>query len=219
MCGIVAIRSTRGAIPEEALRRATIALRHGGPDDQQTWVSGCGAVGLGHTRLAIIDDVGGTQPIASEDGRSWIVASSEFRECEEIRMSLEMQGHRFRTHQDSEIALHLYEDMGSECLEHLRGRFSFAIWDEDEKTLFAARDRSGLKPLCYHQSKGILYLASEAKALFAAGVAQGGDTHGVNGALQAFPNEERSLFANIFPVPPGHMLVSTPDGTRLTCYL
>ena len=127
MCGIVAIRSARGAIPEEALRRATIALRHRGPDDQKTWVSGCGAVGLGHTRLAIIDDVGGTQPIANEDGRSWIVASGEFRECEEIRMSLEMQGHRFRTHQDNEIALHLYEDMGSECLEHLRGRFSFAV--------------------------------------------------------------------------------------------
>ena len=92
----------------------------------------------------------------------------------------------------------LYEDMGPECLEHLRGRFSFVIWDEDEKTLFAARDRFGLKSLFYHESNGILYLASEAKALLAAGVARGSDTSGV---------------------PPGHMLVSTPESTRLMCYL
>ncbi len=198
MCGIVAIRSARGPIPDGALRRATTALRHRGPDGERTWVSGCGAVGLGHTRLAVIDPVCGVQPIASEDGRSRIVSSGEFCEFEDIRMWLEMQGHRFRTHSDSEIALHLYEDMGPECLEHLRGRFSFVIWDEDEKTLFAARDRFGLKSLFYHESNGILYLASEARALLAAGVARGWDTSGV---------------------PPGHMLVSTPESTRLMCYL
>ncbi len=197
MCGIVAIRSTRGPIPDGALRRATTALRHRGPDGKRTWVSGCGAVGLGHTRLAIIDPVCGVQPIASEDGRSRIVASGEFCEFEDIRMWLEMQGHRFRTRSDSEIALHLYEDMGPECLEHLRGRFSFVIWDEDEKTLFAARDRFGLQSLFYHESNGILYLASEARALLAAGVTRGWDTSGV---------------------PPGHMLVSTPESTRLMCY-
>ena len=218
MCGIVAIRSTRRPIPEGALRRATTALRHRGPDGEQTWVSASRAVGLGHTRLAIIDPAGGVQPIASEDGRSRIVANGEFYEFEAIRTSLEMHGHWFRTRLDSEIALHLYEDMGPECLEHLRGQFSFVIWDEDEKTLFAARDRFGLKPLFYHESNGILYLASEAKALFAAGVERSWDTRGVYRVLHACPDEERSLFANIFQVPPGHMLVSTPEGTRLTCY-
>ncbi len=198
MCGIVAIRSTRGPIPDGALRRATTALHHRGPDGERTWVSGCGGVGLGHTRLAVIDPVCGVQPIASEDGRSRIVASGEFGEFEEIRLCLEMQGHRFRTRSDSEIVLHLYEDMGPECLEHLRGRFSFVIWDDDEKTLFAARDRFGPKSLFYHESNGILYLASEAKALLAAGVAGVWETSGV---------------------PPGHMLVSTPESTRLMCYL
>ena len=218
MCGIVAIRSTRGPIPEAALRRATTALRHRGPDGERTWVSSSGTVGLGHTRLAIIDPVGGVQPIASEDGQIRIVANGEFYEFEAIRRSLEMHGHRFRTRSDSEIALHLYEDMGPECLEHLRGQFAFVIWDEDEQTLFAARDRFGLKPLFYHESYGILYLASEAKALFAAGITRGWDAHAVYRVLHACPDEERSLFADISQVPPGHMLVSTPGSTRLTCY-
>ena len=218
MCGIVAIRSTQGPIPEEALRRATTALRHRGPDGERTWVSGSGAVGLGHTRLAIIDPIGGVQPIASEDGRRWIVANGEFYGFEAIRRSLEGRGHRFRTHSDSEIALHLYEDLGARCVERLRGQFAFVIWDEDTGTLFAARDRFGLKPLFYHESNGVLYLASEAKALFAAGVARGWDTRGVYRVLHACPDEERSLFADILQVPPGHILVSTPGSTRLTCY-
>ncbi len=179
MCGIVAMRSMRAPIQEEALRRATTALRHRGPDGERTWISDSGSVGLGHTRLAIIDPVGGAQPIASEDGRRWIVANGEFYGFEAIRRSLEDRGHRFRTHSDSEIALHLYEDMGARCVERLRGQFAFVIWDEDKGTLFAARDRFGLKPLFYHESNGLLYLASEAKALFAAGVAPGWDPSSV----------------------------------------
>ena len=218
MCGIVAIRSTRGPISEEALRQATAALRHRGPDGERTWVSAFRAVGLGHTRLAIIDLVGGVQPIASEDGRCWIVANGEFYGFEAIRRSLEERGHRFRTHSDSEIALHLYEDMGTRCVERLRGQFAFVIWDEDTGTLFAVCDRFGLKPLFYHESNGVLYLASEAKALLAAGVPRGWDTRAVYRVLHACPDEERSLFADVFQVPPGHILVSTPRSTRLTCY-
>ena len=218
MCGIVAIRSHRGPIPAEALRRATTALRHRGPDGERTWISDSGSVGLGHTRLAIIDPVGGVQPIASEDGRCWIIVNGEFYGFEAIRRSLEGRGHRFRTGSDSEIALHLYEDMGPRCVDHLRGQFAFVIWDEDSGTLFAARDRFGLKPLFYHESNGVLYLASEAKALFAGGVARGWDTGAVYRVLHACPDEERSLFADIFQVPLGHTLVSTPGSTRLTSY-
>ena len=90
MCGIVAIRSHRGPIPAEALRRATTALRHRGPDGERTWISDSGSVGLGHTRLAIIDPVGGVQPIASEDGRRWIIVNGEFYGFEAIRRSLAM---------------------------------------------------------------------------------------------------------------------------------
>jgi asparagine synthase (glutamine-hydrolysing) len=169
MCGIVAMRSTQG-ISSEALALATAALRHRGPDGEGTWIAPSGRVGLGHTRLAIMDPEGGVQPIENEDGRRCLVANGEFYGFEALRASLEQRGHRFRTRTDSEIALHLYEDMGSRCVEKLRGQFAFVIWDEETGTLFAARDRLGLKPLFYCESGGVLYLASEAKALFAAGV-------------------------------------------------
>lgn len=217
MCGIVAMRAKHGQIPMEALRRGTEALRHRGPDGEFTWTSPSAGVGLGHTRLAIIDP-GSVQPIASEDGQRRIIANGEFYGFEAIRRSLEKDGHRFRTRSDSEIALHLYEDMGARCLEHLRGQFAFVIWDEQTGTLFAARDRFGIKPLLYCETGGVLYLASEAKALFAAGIPRGWDPRGLYHALHACPAEEISLFSGIHQVPPGHMLVSTDGRTRLTRY-
>lgn len=217
MCGVVAIRSKQAPVSAESLRRATAALRHRGPDDERTWTSPSGLVGLGHTRLAIIDPEA-VQPIASEDGLRHIIANGEFYGFEAIRRSLETQGHRFRTGSDSEIALHLYEDMGARCLEHLRGEFAFVIWDERAGTLFAARDRFGIKPLFFSDSGDVLYVASEAKALFAAGVTAAWDARGVYHVLHACPDETRSLFAGISQVPPGHYLVSRDGGSRLTRY-
>ena len=146
MCGIVAMVASRGTISSDALERATRRLGHRGPDGQRLWVSEDRRVGLGHARLSIIDLVTGDQPIASEDQALRVVVNGEFYDFERIRDELERRGHRFRTGSDSEIALHLYEDRGPRCLDLLRGEFAFALWDGPGETLFAARDRHGIKP-------------------------------------------------------------------------
>src|ERR1051325_4407408 len=110
MCGIVAVFSNEKPIAAESLLRATKSLIHRGPDEQHHWTAPHGRVGLGHTRLSIIDLMTGAQPIASEDERLRIVVNGEFYDHERIRRELEARGHRFRTRTDSEIALHLYED-------------------------------------------------------------------------------------------------------------
>ena len=217
MCGIVAILSRNGPVPEPALGRATAALRHRGPDGERTWLSPTGRAGLGHTLLAI-NDPEGFQPIASEDGRLRIIVNGQFYDFARIRAELEERGHRFRTRSDSEIALHLYEDMGAGCLERLRGQFAFVIWDEETGRLFAARDRFGLKPLFFAEHGGALYLASEAKALFAAGIPRSWDARAVYHSLHACPDERRSLFAGISQVPPGHILRAGEGGVRLERY-
>ena len=217
MCGIAAILVRDGPVDAGALRRATRALRHRGPDAERTWVSPSGRVGLGHTLLAI-NDPRGTQPIASEDGRLRIVVNGQFYDFARIRASLEARGHRFHTRSDSEIALHLHEDLGAGCLERLRGQFALVIWDEETGGLFAARDRFGLKPLFYAEHDGALYLASEAKALFAAGLPRAWDERAVYHALHACPDERRSLFAGIRQVPPGHMLRAGDGAVRLERY-
>src|SRR5262245_35424794 len=170
MCGIVAMYSAREPIPADALRRATRRLAHRGPDGQRTWVSDDRRIGLGHARLSIIDLATGDQPIASEDEVLRIVVNGEFYDFERAQSDLETRGHRLRTRSDSEIALHLYEDVGTACLQHLRGEFSFALWDGANDTLFAARDRFGIKPLYHTSYRDTLYLASEIKALLTAGV-------------------------------------------------
>ena len=217
MCGIAAILSPHGPVPQPALLRATAALRHRGPDGERTWISPSGRVGLGHNLLAISDPEG-HQPIASEDGRLHIVVNGQFYDHARIRRSLEARGHRFRTRSDSEIALHLYEDLGPACLEHLRGQFALVIWDEESGALFAARDRFGLKPLFHATREGRLYLASEAKALVAAGIAPSWDLRGVYHALHACPDERISLFAGISQLPPGHVLHADASGTRTERY-
>src|SRR6202008_3179992 len=108
-----------------------------------------GRVALGHARLSIIDLVTGDQPIASEDELTRIVVNGEFYDYERVQRELEQSGHRLRTRSDSEIALHLYEDLGTQFVHRLRGEFAFVIWDERTRKLFAVRDRFGVKPLFY----------------------------------------------------------------------
>jgi asparagine synthase (glutamine-hydrolysing) len=115
MCGIVGIFSRRNAISAELIERATESLYHRGPDGQQHWIGLGGRVALGRARLSIIDLATGDQPIASEDGRTRIVVNGEFYGYESIQKELEQAGHRPRTRSDSEIALHLYEDFGTQC--------------------------------------------------------------------------------------------------------
>jgi asparagine synthase (glutamine-hydrolysing) len=219
MCGIIAIHSALEPITAAALGEALPLLTHRGPDGQRTWVSDDGQVGLGHTRLSIIDLTTGDQPIASEDERLRIVVNGEFYDFERTQRDLEGRGHRLRTRSDSEIALHLYEDHGTDCLRHLRGEFALALWDGREGRLFAARDRFGIKPLYYAQRGGVLYLASEAKALFAAGIPARWDRTAFFRAIHHYaPPPDRSLFEGVYQVPAGHYLIASGDRIQLVRY-
>ena len=126
-----------------------------------------GPIGLGFRRLSIIDLQSGHQPLSNEDGTIWIVFNGEIYNFQELRAFLLSKGHTFKTQSDTEVIVHLYEELGPQCLEKLRGMFAFAIWDENTKTLFLARDRVGIKPLYYCLTDESLVFASEIKAILA----------------------------------------------------
>ena len=144
------------------------AIRHRGPDDEGQYLRG--PVALGSRRLSIIDLDSGRMPIANEDGTVRIVFNGEIYNFAFLRRQLIAKGHRFQTRSDTEVIVHLYEEYGEECLQHLRGMFAFAIWDERERKLFLARDHLGQKPLFYAFCAGRFYFASEIKSILAAGV-------------------------------------------------
>lgn len=214
MCGVVAIYSPGRPVPGEALQRAVARLRHRGPDGEAVWTAPNGRVALGHTRLSIIDLETGAQPIASEDEELHIAVNGEFYGFERQRAALERNGHRFRTHSDSEIALHLYQDLGTGCAAELRGEFAFVLWDETAQRLVACRDRYGVKPLFYAEHDGVLYVASEMKALFAAGVPARWDAEAIYFGM-ALRGIGRTAFAGVRAVPPGHFLIADAGGLRL----
>ena len=218
MCGIVALFSRRDPVSVAALERATRSLHHRGPDGQRHWISADRRIALGHARLSIIDLATGDQPIASEDQCTHIAVNGEFYDYEVIQQELERSGHRLRTRSDSEIALHLYEDLGTACLHRLRGEFAFVLWDEVNRTIFAARDRFGIKPLYYAFHDQTLYFASEVKALFAAGVPARWDAESVSNSVELGGHQMRTLFDGVFQVPPGHYLLATEKHIQVNQY-
>lgn len=166
MCGISGIV---GRVDEHELRRMTQFLYHRGPDDGAVWLSPSGAAGLGHRRLRIIDLTDAArQPMRSQDGRHTLVYNGEIFNFQELRRDLEGRGHTFRTRSDSEVLLAAWVQWGDGLLQRLVGQFAFAVWDETERALFAARDHLGVKPLYYTRENDGLLFASEIKALLAA---------------------------------------------------
>lgn len=165
MCGICGkLNFERNAGVAPALIRGMMdAIRHRGPDDEGLYLGS--QVGLGHRRLSIIDLSSGHQPISNEDGSIWIVFNGEIYNYQELRSFLLNKGHIFKTQTDTEVIVHLYEELGPSCLDKLRGMFAFAIWDKNAKTLFLARDRVGIKPLYYYLDDNFLVFASEIKAI------------------------------------------------------
>jgi asparagine synthase (glutamine-hydrolysing) len=219
MCGIVAMFSSTGPIDPRALARATATLDHRGPDARRTWVDEHGRVGLGHTRLGIIDLQGGDQPLFNEDRSIAAVVNGEIYDFERQRAELVAAGHRFHTASDSEVLIHLYEQYGPACVARLRGEIAFVLYDARNQLLLAGRDRFGIKPLHWARHGDIVVLASEAKALFAAGVPARWDLDGFHVAtILGGPLEDGSFFAGVRQVPPGHTLVVTAAGTRLVRY-
>ncbi len=211
MCGIngIALSSNSGRqIDRGVLERMRDIIKHRGPDDDGIFIDG--RVGLGHRRLSIVDVASGHQPMTNEDGSLRITYNGEIYNHADFRESLEARGHIYRTHCDTETILHLYEDFGVDCVDHLRGMFAFAIWDARKRELFIARDRLGVKPLYYlHTDDGSLYFGSEIKALLEASRISPELNFAVLPDYLAnhAPSGEQTLFRNVKRLLPGHTLV------------
>lgn len=195
MCGITGAIWTREdlAIAPETLEKMTTAIRHRGPDDAGEYRNELATrsqygpvpgIALGFRRLSIIDLAGGHQPMSNEDGSVWIVFNGEIYNYPALRRRLEGNGHQFKTDSDTETIVHLYEDLGPECLTHLEGMFALAIWDAKHKRLMLARDRLGKKPLFYRYEPGRLIFGSELKCLMAvSGIAREVDPNALDAYL------------------------------------
>jgi asparagine synthase (glutamine-hydrolysing) len=211
MCGIA---GHVGATPRELLSAMLGLLKHRGPDD--AGIHSAGDVGLGMTRLAIIDLVTGRQPMSDDSGRYWIVFNGEIYNFRQLRAELMTTGRRFRTRSDTEVILHAYAVHGEACVERLSGMFAFAIWDDAERRLFVARDRLGKKPLYYWHRDRLFLFASEPKALLChPAVARSIDWAALHHYLAfGYTPATRSIFDSIRKLPPAHT-ATLVDG-RLT---
>jgi asparagine synthase (glutamine-hydrolysing) len=177
-----------------------------GPDDEGILVQD--GAGLGMRRLSIIDLSGGHQPVFNEDRSAWVVFNGEIYNFPELRPELEKRGHRFYTKTDTEVIIHLYEEMGAECVQKLRGMFSLAIYDQTKRKLVLARDRLGKKPLHYALLKDKLYFGSEIKSILA--VAPELAEVNAQGLLEylyyGYIPDPITVFTGIQKLPPGHLL-------------
>ncbi len=208
MCGIagVALRDPLDAPDEGLLHRMCAAMVHRGPDDEGTFVAS--GVGLGMRRLSIIDLPGGHQPVFNEDRSVWIVFNGEIYNFPQLRKELLQRGHTFYTHTDTEVIVHLYEEMGADCVSKLRGMFAFALYDQHRRKLLMARDRLGKKPLHYALHQGRLLFGSEIKAILT--VAPELATVNHEALLQymyfGYIPDPHTAFTTIQKLPPGHLL-------------
>jgi len=200
------------------LRAMADTIEHRGPDDDGYYVSG--PVGFGFRRLSIIDLNTGHQPLSNEDGTVWIVFNGEIYNYVELREQLQAKGHLFKSHTDTEVIVHLYEEFGEACVEKLRGMFGFAIWDERQNTLFLARDRVGIKPLYYWLSNKSLIFGSEIKAILADPEAKAEVMPEMVDRFLTFlyvPGEE-TLLKNIQKLAPGHCMTVKNGKVRIRQY-
>lgn len=165
MCGIAGFiqPESKGPVDLGVLRAMNTSLTHRGPDDEGYWVHG--NVGLAMRRLSIIDLEGGHQPISNERGDIWTVFNGEIYNFQDLRDELLQKGHQFRSRTDTEVIVHLYEELGEMFVQKLRGMFAIALWDANSKRLYLYRDRVGIKPLHYWFHQGSLAFASEIKAI------------------------------------------------------
>jgi asparagine synthase (glutamine-hydrolysing) len=215
MCGIVGLRTFQ---PNPALTQSDLiehmrdTMLHRGPDGAGVYRDE--AVALGQRRLSIIDLAGGWQPMSDPQERVWVLNNGEIYNYRELRAQLEALGHSFRTHSDTEVIVQGYLAYGAEVVQHLRGMFALAIWDTQTRTLILARDRLGKKPLYYHHGEQGLCFGSEIKAL----LPFPGVSRRLN--LQALADfftylwipDPLTIFEGVCKLPPGHLLVSHPDG-------
>jgi asparagine synthase (glutamine-hydrolysing) len=222
MCGINGIALASGSqrrLDRDLLERMRDVIRHRGPDESGIFIAG--QIGLGHRRLSIVDVAAGHQPMSNEDGSLHITYNGEIYNHADFRVELEARGHVYQSHCDTETILHLYEEHGERSVEYLRGMFAFAIWDQNQKQLFIARDRLGVKPLYYvHADDGSLYFGSEIKTLLVAGAIKPEINYQ---ALPDYlanhaPSGEETLFAGVKRLLPGNLMVWRDGELRVTRY-
>ncbi|HEX3558977.1 MAG TPA: asparagine synthase (glutamine-hydrolyzing) [Pyrinomonadaceae bacterium] len=227
MCGIVGfvdqgLSETAHGTEERAavLDRMCRVIAHRGPDDQGTLVTRDG-VALGMRRLSIIDLAGGHQPLSGCDGSATIVFNGEVYNFRELRRDLEARGHRFGTHSDTEAIVHAFEEYGERCVDHLRGMFAFAIWDERARRLFVARDRAGKKPLYYTVTpRGTFVFGSELKSLLEhEEVGRETNAEALDAYLTlGYVPEPLSIFRDVHKLPPGHHLTFADGRVTVKSY-
>jgi asparagine synthase (glutamine-hydrolysing) len=190
------------------LPRMAAALGHRGPDER-AWHHE-GPLGFAHSRLSILDVVGGHQPMANGDRSIWITYNGEIFNYLELRADLERKGHQFTTHSDTEVILHLYEEKGEECVQAFNGQWAFAIWDSRLRRLFLSRDRLGTRPLFYASFPDRLVFASEIKAIFA--------QPGISRELDLKALDQIFTFKHVSELPPGHSMTVDAAGCRTHAY-
>lgn len=209
MCGIAGklVFDSTAKVEAVEIQAMLDPMVHRGPDGQGLHLDR--NAGLGHLRLSIIDLSTGAQPMCNEDKSVWVVFNGEIYNFKQLRQRLVAKGHTFKSHSDTEVIVHLYEELGPDCVRELRGMFAFAIWDAKKQRLFLARDRVGIKPLYYCQTAKAIYFASELKGI----IADREVSREINlQALRQFfafnyvPGDE-TLFKNVRKLLPGHYLM------------
>jgi asparagine synthase (glutamine-hydrolysing) len=216
MCGICGIFDFKGnPIDREIVRQMKSAIVHRGPDGEGEFFDK--EVGLGHRRLSIIDVDGGSQPIGNEDNSIQVVFNGEIYNFIELREELQKYGHQFRTHSDTEVIVHAYEQWGIQCVKRFNGMFAFALWDSNKRELFLARDHLGIKPLYYITLGNQLLFASEIKALLQHKSCP--RVVDIDALAELFTfryvPSPKTLFKNIMKLPPAHTLVVSRSGIRI----
>jgi len=208
MCGIAGIFEfgEKAHVDSGVLRRMCDVIAHRGPDDDGFFTQG--RIGLGMRRLSIVDLSTGHQPISDEDGSITVVFNGEIYNHRSLRENLITRGHRYRTQSDTETIVHLYEEYGNDCVQHLRGMFAFAIWDAKQKSLFIARDRLGIKPLYYRLTPDNFIFGSEIKALRAyPGVRPEFNRSALPEFLAfGYLSAEETFYSDVVKLLPGHWL-------------
>ena len=209
MCGINGLFhwNNKQVVSQPILEKMTETLAHRGPDDRGFYANN--NIGLGHTRLSIIDLEGGKQPIFNEDRSICVVFNGEIFNYIELRKFLKKKGHNFYTKSDTEVIVHAYEEYGSDFLQQLNGQFAIALWDSKKGQLLLARDRVGIRPLYYsNQPDGTFLFASEIKAILTyPGIQATLDPDGLNQIFTLWVNfPPRTVFKNIQELPPGNFL-------------
>ncbi|MGC4100586.1 asparagine synthase (glutamine-hydrolyzing) [Ferruginibacter sp.] len=222
MCGIAGILATSSEqIPPVHLKKMTQALAHRGPDGEAVWQNEAGNVLLGHRRLSVIDlSDAAAQPMHYLHRYS-IVHNGEIYNYIELRQLLTDKGYSFNSRSDTEVILAAYDLWKEDCLRYFDGMFAFAIWDEKEQQLFAARDRFGEKPFYYYENERYLFFASEMKALWAVGVDKVVDekmllNYLALGHVQNPANKEQTFFKDIFSLPPAHFFLYQPQTQKFS---